>query len=908
MASTPRQKTLQSIDSNSMTPTAWLHSAKHVPYTSPAPLTPFRVPTPDSHTRRVGELSNKIEDSMTALLAPIGHSQEAPPNAMLSSQPRLVTPPATTVIEKNNASVKVEMQRVAREVGRLTMARAALFAVEILNHEELAALDKALSVAQSRQTEILDVLTHARPPPATDAEILAEPAPAQAPPTAAPGRPLTPPGTAPPASDAHVDVAPVRAHVTEPGNGKLKYAKAKEDLELGARGGMKMTGRHPCGTPSDTHSGFRFRFRCCHHSDTKCPASACINSDYSISVASTHKPPDKNSVTGEFIAGTGCERYGKFRGLHQSELEIVAAHNVTAPSSTNAKAVSNKIAEKKLAEKVKAEDAPNGDGGAQEHAFVKHTPSARSIRHTVNKAKAHSTVDLTSVGDIQTFVTKYWTERYKEHDHPPPCEVKVVDSESWESEPVPRVAPKSRKANKVAAAANPASDDVQSPSRTRKTSREPKEVAKQQNSIVVFSTVLLMTLCMSHSAASIDGTYRCAPARSTIADFGVFVGRAFVPCFLGILTGPRSGDTSEHWKRFLMIVKTALGGWSPRTCVRDHAACLINALNTVWELCAQIVCYFHLRQCIRRRRSKMPALLAKYKEIMHYIDVLHYTTEGNWSIAKRLIDEKLPKVFKEYFYGKTLHGDGMANEIWAHNTMEPGESMTNCAAERFHATLRSDPDMFNGVQKPAFMHCVGLLGNVIGAISFRCSVPSSVGPLLYTENADTTHGTRVRNAWRAGIVLVESGVLQRTHRCIRGTSFWFLAGGKPVTRAQVDALTSHKGRSAADYLAFFKLRRATTDSCDCIPFLKFGFCRHAYAVSVHINGMKFVPHGVLKHEARPVPDSDIEDHEPGDPVLDDASESDSGPDSDSAGEDDVVPATTTQRSRRPATIYNAMDF
>ena len=174
MASTPRQKTLQSIDSNSMTPTAWLHSAKHVPYTSPAPLTPFRVPTPDSHTRRVGELSNKIEDSMTALLAPIGHSQ------LLSSQPRLVTPPATTVIEKNNASVKVEMQRVAREVGRLTMARAALFAVEILNHEELAALDKALSVAQARQTEILDVLTHARPPPATDAEILAEPAPAQA--------------------------------------------------------------------------------------------------------------------------------------------------------------------------------------------------------------------------------------------------------------------------------------------------------------------------------------------------------------------------------------------------------------------------------------------------------------------------------------------------------------------------------------------------------------------------------------------------------------------------------------------------------------------------------------------------------------------------------------------------------
>ena len=141
MATPLQNRSPNVINTNGMTPTTWIQSAKHVPHTSPAPLTAFRVPTPDSHTRRVGELSTKIEASMAALLAPIGHSQEALPNAMPA---RLVTPHTTTGIEKDIASVKVEMQRVAREVGRLTMARASLFAVEVLDHEELAAIDKAV--------------------------------------------------------------------------------------------------------------------------------------------------------------------------------------------------------------------------------------------------------------------------------------------------------------------------------------------------------------------------------------------------------------------------------------------------------------------------------------------------------------------------------------------------------------------------------------------------------------------------------------------------------------------------------------------------------------------------------------------------------------------------------------------
>ena len=714
-------------------------------------------------------------------------------------------------------------------------------------------------------------------------------------------------------------VAAPSAGTTRPEGHKHKYNKAKETLELRAHGGMKQWGRNPWGAPSLTSSGYKFNFTCCKADVLPgCPANGFINADYSVTVSATHRPPNKDA-SGAPVPGTGCERYGKFRGLHSSELEIVAAHDVNAASATCAKAVSNKIAASKLAAQRKAALIPPVEGQKVVEVFEKHTPSARSIRHTVTKAKGHCNVDLSSVGDITKHITEVWTGKHKDSTDPPPCEVVVVHTESWETAPL---APASRKTQKREEQANPDHADDVSPHRTRKTTRAPKEAPprapkdpaarapkeapKAYNSIIIFSTVVLMALCSGSSAASIDGTYRCAPGRSTIADFGVFVGRAFVPCFLGILTGPRSGDTSEHWRRFLMAVKHALGGWGPKTCVRDHASCLINALNDVWATCVQIVCYFHVRQCIRRKRSKMPVLLKYYKDIMKWVDMLHYTTSENWALARRVIDEKLPKSFRDYFFIKTLHGDGLPNEVWAHNLAHAGESMTNCAAERFHATLRMDPDMFNGVQKPGMMHAVGLLGIVVGAISFRCSVKSSLGGLLYTEHADTTQGTRVRNAWKAALHLVESGVLDETHSCARGTAFWFLSGGKKVSRAEVTHLTSRKGISAADYAAFFKLRRATVDNCQCIPFLKFGFCRHVYAVSIRLNGMKFVPHGV-REGVRAVPESDVDVAEAGEREYDEASQSDSVPDTDGS-EEAVAPAMTTQRSRRPAVIHNASEF
>ena len=423
-----------------------------------------------------------------------------------------------------------------------------------------------------------------------------------------------------------------------------------------------------------------------------------------------------------------------------------------------------------------------------------------------------------------------------------------------------------------------------------------------------------MSLCRASCDASIDGTYRCAPARSTIADFGVFAGRAYIPCFLGILTGPRSGDTSDHWGRFLAAVRRLLGDWCPRSCVRDHAACLINALNAVFGACQQVVCYFHLRQCIRRRKGKMPALSGRYKEVMRPIDVLHYTIEENWALASQILERKLPAPFRAYFLDKTGHGDGGPNELWTHRDLTPGQCATNCACEMFHHTLRTDPDLFNGIMKPGYMTCMGLLGNTVGMISLQCSFPSAVGPRHYTEHADTVALTRLRATWRAGIALCDSKVLERTHN-VRGLVFYFLAGGHPISRREVEKLQADKGLGASEYLKFHALRRVTETECKaCVPFLKFGICRHVFAVQYHVHGAKFVPHGVIRGGATTIPsqdDSDV-DSELGagdavewDAVEWDAVESASDPEE---AEDAVLPALTTQRSRRQAVIHNATSF
>lgn len=859
-------------DPNAPTPTKWLESFAYVPNTTPIRIAePPPLCTPDSHTKRVTEMSVNIDRTMMFLMrpfdtTPIQHPRDE--DSTHGTSPQIAPQVAST------ASIVSPFDTAPFQQG--TKADDSIQGQ--VDHPSRGAADNA-GVKDNEPIVVIKV---------DDVET----------------------GVVIKVEDVDTGVVIKVDPEALKEEHKAMYKSAKEKVELLAHGGLEMLGRGRSGTASKVCSGFRYDLACTHRKTSKCDAKCFINSDFSVEFVKGHKAPTPHPTTpNAFVDGTGCPRYGRFRGLHASEIKVAAIHDTAAARTTKAKDLSIKMLTQKVKDKeVKHENnVKHEDGVVLPNPFEKPPPSRRSLRHWIHAHKGKERVDVANIGSCQQHVERCWEDKQKSAANPMPCEVKVVHTEQWNTDPkvAPKVAqekgdPPSRKTAKTATTTAPASADVP-PAGKRKAADVPIH-----NSIVILSTVVLMQLCRASFDASVDGTYRCAPARSTIADFGVFAGRSYIPCFLGILTGPRSGDTSEHWGRFMAAVRGLLGDWCPRSCVRDHAACLINALNAVFGACQQVVCYFHLRQCIRRRKGKMPALLAKYGDVMRIIDVLHYTIEENWALASRILERKLPLAFRAYFYEATGHGDGGPNEVWSHRDLSPGQCATNCACEMFHHTLRTDPEHFNGIMKPGYMTCMGLLSNTIGMISLQCAHPSAVGPRHYTEHGDTVALTRLRATWRAGIVLCDTKVLERTYN-IRGLVFYFLAGGLPVTRQQVEKLQAEKGISASQYLKFHALRRATETECkSCVPFLKFGLCRHVFAVRYHVHGAKFVPHGVLGGTMGPVEDDSDVDSELGAADVEEADE-ESGSDPDEA-EDAVQPAMSTQRSRRPAAIHNVSSF
>ena len=422
-----------------------------------------------------------------------------------------------------------------------------------------------------------------------------------------------------------------------------------------------------------------------------------------------------------------------------------------------------------------------------------------------------------------------------------------------------------------------------------------------RRSMIVFTTDFLMETCRASKHSSIDGTYRCAPGKSTIANFGVFVGRSYLPCFMGILSGEKSGDTTDHWVHFLSAVHRARGTWAPDTCVRDHASCLINALNEIWPTCLQIVCWFHIRKNIRTMRTKMPSLDANYALVMKYTRVLHYCTPTTFPLAMQALASKLPAAFREYFFRKTAHGAQGANEAWAFNLIAPGESCTNSATESFHRQLHTEH--FGGEVGPSFKRCCGLLGNTLQRLEYRCKLPSPFGKYVHTEEQDRKDGIRVRNAWKAAKVLADSDVFQKTHHIgRRSPTYFLLPGGQPLTQKAYDTLLTKSTTTAAAFLKFWDIRSITEEGCSCSKCLLWGCCHHMFALRIHLHGDDVIPHSATSSHDNAPDDESGADEDVGGGEADERE-----PDTDEEGEDAVAPMPAV-RSRRLATIVNISDW
>ena len=677
---------------------------------------------------------------------------------------------------------------------------------------------------------------------------------------------------------AHTQGVPTQAWLND------KYEEAKERLQLGCHGGMKQQFRSKVCEPTSNSSGHKYGF-ICHHG---CGAKASLAPDWSFKVAKKH--------------GDGCERYHNYRGLLHSEKAILSKHSLTAADKTN-----SKTAQLRLVTAI--DERPPVEGGAPiSDAHTLDTPaSMRAVRHFLRSQLPRTKFSAADVPSIEALLDRYHLELHKDNPNPPPRLVKVIKVEQWE------VPVKAKHKPSVAAAA-PRKVGKKAVGTTPGTST--KTVVTETNSMIILSTDALLELMASKSGASIDGTYKCAPGHSTIADFGVFVGRAFVPCCLGIMSGARSGDSTSHWEHFLAAVDAAVHAktgnkWEPETCVRDHAPALINAINAVWPECLQIVCWFHGMQLIRRRRTKIPALKSKYVDVVKAMKALHYTRDVDFEAAFQALRLKLPAPFRQWFFGATHHGPGEVNEAWTFSILEAGEPCTNSAAESFHSHLRWDRENFNGVSKPGFMQCLGILGNAVASIDTRVRFNSrSEGGLLYCEVTDAKEAARNRRAWREAIAIHDSGTWGRTYKT-RGSAF-FLPGGAPTTKEHVIKVKNMRSVApASNWYAYHDLRECTEHSCTCPHFLKYGFCKHAFAVNFALHAFRDVPD--MRQRAGDGTDEaeGVEEKSDSDVSADDVSvveDADDVRDSNSSEDDEELQPLPAVRSRRLALVHNAHTF
>ena len=252
------------------------------------------------------------------------------------------------------------------------------------------------------------------------------------------------------------DKAKEEAHADNKEGHKALYKRAKEQVELLAHGGLEMFGRGRSGTASMECSGYRYDLACTHRTTSKCPARCVINSDFSVDFIKGHNAPTPHpTAPNVFLPGTGCPRYGKFRGLHASEVRVAIVHDTAAARTTNAKDLSLKILAQKVKDKAvkpedrKAEDhipVKPEDGVELPNLFEKAPPTRRAIRHWIHAYKTKERVDVSNIDSCQQHVERYWDDKQKREKNAMPCEVKVVHAEQWETVPIaPKVTPKEEK-------------------------------------------------------------------------------------------------------------------------------------------------------------------------------------------------------------------------------------------------------------------------------------------------------------------------------------------------------------------------------------------------------------------------------------------------------------------------------
>ena len=167
---------------------------------------------------------------------------------------------------------------------------------------------------------------------------------------------------------------------------------------------------------------------------------------------------------------------------------------------------------------------------------------------------------------------------------------------------------------------------------------------------------------------------------------------------------------------FLSGIMTAMASispeWSPRFIIRDLHDALHAGIHRVFPDALQIACWFHVTQCIRRKRGgkeKIQFVDDHFDRIITVMRTLHFLTDPDMlAHGYFLAKQELDSVEFWTWWEAAGRAPGGRNQHYTHATVPAGIPLTDNALERNNRTIKSEKKygfqdrtmpFFEGVEK-----------------------------------------------------------------------------------------------------------------------------------------------------------------------------------------------------------------
>ena len=258
----------------------------------------------------------------------------------------------------------------------------------------------------------------------------------------------------------------------------------------------------------------------------------------------------------------------------------------------------------------------------------------------------------------------------------------------------------------------------------------------------------------------------------------------------------------------------------------------------------QIACWFHITQCLRRKRSgkeKLQFVDDNFERILQVLRTLHYLTDPDmlphaYALAKKELDSV---EFWEWWESRG-RAPGGRNEHYTHATVPAGIPLTDNALERNNRTIKEDKKYgFCGKTLPFFAGLAKVLEYVKDLANWHTR------PDVYDRPADVRKKD-TKEAWEAAYVAYED--LKETF--VAPGAMFSLPFSKTATRDHAVRLASFAtAQTWFDFSIAASVRLTTKTACSCRKYCRMGdACKHLFLVWLltgHVPPVQFSPMRLL---------------------------------------------------------------